>query len=322
MKRIDLARLPEALEAARRTFHSSYYAMYSSIYGGIVTDPVLMLLPIDDHMVHRGDGVFEAFKCLGGRLYNMRMHLDRLWSSAEKLGIRSPVSREEMEQVVVETARAGGRPDCMLRLFLSRGPGSFGTNPSDCPAPQVYAVAAALGQPFMKRHPAGARGRRSAVPVKPPLFATMKSCNYLPNVLMAREAKELGVDFVIAFDDQGFMNEGATENAGIVSRERCLLFPSPKRMLGGTTMYRVMQLAEALVRDGTLTGVEFADIPIEDVLAAEELLVTGTTLDVVSIVEFEGRTIGAGAPGPVSRRLCELLERDIRENAAFQTPVF
>lgn len=322
MKRIDLVRLPEALEAARRTFHSGYYAMYSSIYGGIVTDPVLMLLPIDDHMVHRGDGVFEAFKCVGGRIYNMRMHLDRLWSSAEKLGIRSPVSREEMEQVVVETARAGGRPDCMLRLFLSRGPGSFGTNPADCPAPQIYAVAAALGQPFMKRHPDGARGRRSSIPVKPPMFATMKSCNYLPNVLMAREAKEMGVDFVIAFDDQGFMNEGATENAGIVSSERRLLFPSPKRMLGGTTMYRVMQLAEGLVRSGLLAGVEFADIPIEEVFAAEELVVTGTTLDVVSIIEFDGRRIGAGAPGPVSRRLCELLERDIRENAEFQTPVF
>ena len=80
MKRFELSDWPMLVEALRQPYQNTYFAMYSSVYGGVVTDPRLMLLPIDDHMVHRGDGVFEAFKAIDGNIYNLNAHLDRLIS--------------------------------------------------------------------------------------------------------------------------------------------------------------------------------------------------------------------------------------------------
>ena len=168
----------------------------------------------------------------------------------------------------------------------------------------------------------GARVRSSSIPAKSAFYATIKSCNYLPNVLMKREAEDMGVDFVVGFDERGCLTEGPTENAGIVTTDKRLLFPKPDRVLHGTTMVRVMELAEALVRPGDLAEVAFADIRTPDIAAASELLITGTTNNVVPAVEFDGRSVGDGRPGSVSALLNSLLTRDMRENAALLTPVF
>ena len=105
---------------------SSYFAMYSSVWNGLVTDPALMLVPVDDHLVHRGDGVFETFKCLRGRLYNLDAHLRRLEASARAIELRLPWSQAEMVELIVQTVRAGGRRDALVRLLFGRGPGSLG----------------------------------------------------------------------------------------------------------------------------------------------------------------------------------------------------
>jgi len=143
----------DVLESMRRDFHANYYAMYSSVYGGIVTDPALMMVPVDDHMVHRGDGVFETFKCVNGSVYNMKAHLERLQHSASGLYFRLPWSLDEIGSIVVETVKAGARKDCLVRLFVSRGPGSFDVNPKDCPSPQLYVAVTSLKKPFMELHP-------------------------------------------------------------------------------------------------------------------------------------------------------------------------
>jgi len=177
----------------------------------------------------------------------------------------------------------------------------------------------AAGTPFMTAHPEGARVKRSGVPVKSGNMATFKHCNYLPNVQMKREAVDGGVDFVLSFDARGFLAEGATENVGIVTRGRELLFPKMDAVLDGTTMLRVMQLAEALVADGALTRVAFADVSEDDVRGASELLIVGTTLNVASACAYNGVPVGDGRPGPVGTRLDALLARDIAENAALRT---
>jgi branched-subunit amino acid aminotransferase/4-amino-4-deoxychorismate lyase len=140
----------EAVEKARRPYHANYYAMYSTIWDGIVTNPLLMLVPVDDHMVHRGDGVFETFKCIDGNLYNMRDHLDRLERSAMALGLKPPRPREQIESIVRQTVRAGGQRNSYVRVFLSRGPGGFGVNRYESPACQLYVVAARMDPPFME----------------------------------------------------------------------------------------------------------------------------------------------------------------------------
>ena len=295
--------------------------MFSSIYDGIVTDPVLMMLPIDDHMVHRGDGVFEALKAVHGKIYNLDGHLDRLANSARGLALPLPAAFAQVKEIVVETMRAGGRPEAMIRIFVSRGPGGFAVNPYECPASQLYVVVTTLGTPFMRLHPDGASVITSAVPAKSAGMANIKNCNYAPNVLMKKEAVDAGVDFSAGFDENGFLTEGATENMGIVSQDNRLLFPKLDRILAGTTMLRLMALAEELVQARRLAGVGFADISRADILCAREFLVAGTTINVAAAVAFDGHPIGGGKPGPICKELNVLLEHDMHDNGSLLTPV-
>jgi len=298
-----------------------YFSMYSSIFGGIVTDPRLMLVPVDDHLVHRGDGIFETFKCVEGALYNMRAHLDRLRQSARGIALDVPWSPEQLEHIVIETVRRSGQQSCLVRMLVSRGPGSLGVNPYDSPAPALYVVVSQFKRPFMEEHPGGARVISSSIPVKPRPFANIKSTNYLFNVLMKKEAVDAGVDFVVAFDENGFLAEGPTENAGLVTTSRVLQFPKPDRILTGTTMQRVLALAEALVKTGELAGLEKTDISRDAVRNAAEVMIFGTTPDVTAVVEFDGQPVGDGRPGPVFRQLAQLLHEDIHRNPALRIPV-
>ncbi|MFH0909649.1 MAG: aminotransferase class IV [bacterium] len=302
--------------------NAEYLAMYSSACDGIVTDPSLMVVPADDHLVHRGDGVFETIKCIDGLIYCLTAHLDRLVFSAGNVGLVSPWSHDELADVIVQTIRAGGKRDCLVRILLSRGPGSLGVNPYDCPKPGLYVVVHKLKPSFMETHPGGARVITSKIPVKPGFFANIKSCNYLPNVLMKKEAADTGVDFSVSFDEKGFLGEGATENAGIVTRDGNLLVPTTDRILSGTTMFRAIDLARFLVDKGLLKSVGSSAISRDMIVSAAEVLIFGTTPDVTAVVEFDGKPIGSGRPGPVSLELNRLIINDIRTNKAVQSPVF
>jgi len=319
MKTIDFSNYLEVLEGLRKPWHEKYYALYSSVLGGVVLDPLLMQVPIDDHLVHRGDGVFDTFKCVDRAAYNLDAHLRRLMRSAAAIGLTWPGGIEEIRALTLGTLAEADWDECSGRVMIARGPGSFGVSPYESPLPALYIVVYAAGVPFMNTHPAGARVRRSHVPIKPARFATVKNCNYLPNVMMKREAVDWGVDFVVGFDADGLMAEGATENFGIVTRAGELLFPRMETVLDGTTMLRVMQLAETLVDSGDLEKIAFRDITASDVRGAAEMLIVGTTINVVSVREFEGSPVANGTPGPVGLALDKLLERDIKTNDVLRT---
>lgn len=312
--------LPDWMRHARAPYQAGYYAMFSSLYGGIVTEPLLMQVPVDDHLVHRGDGVFETIKCVRGNLYLLREHVERLHASAAAIGLKCPWPRDTLVDLARQTVRAGRQPDCLIRILLSRGPGSLGVNPYDCPHPGLYILAHELKPSFMALHPGGARVAISRIPIKPSFFATIKTCNYLPNALMKKEAVDLGVDFTVALDEQGALAEGATENAGILTAEGDLRVPKPERILAGTTMHRVLELARPLVESGLLRGVGPGSISRVDINRAREVFIFGTTPDVTSVVEFEGHPVGDGTPGPIARELGALLERDLHEPSPRLTP--
>jgi branched-chain amino acid aminotransferase len=170
----------------------------------------------------------------------------------------------------------------------------------------------------MDLHPEGARVLRSAVPAKPGFWAAIKNCNYLPNVFMKREAVDANVDFTLGYDDHGHLTEGATENAGIVTRGGVLVFPELKNILAGTTMLRVMSLASEL--RGVVKAVEVRGITEAEVADAAELLIVGTTLNVVAGVAYNGKPVGSGRPGPVYQALQDALVADMARNPALRTP--
>ena len=306
----------------RPAYHAGYYAMYSSWWDGITTDPNLMVVPVDDHMVHRGDGLFETFKCVDGAVYNLAAHLARLEGGARTIALELPWSRAEIQRIVGAVLRAGGHRDALIRIFVSRGPGGHSANPYECPRPLLMVLAIRLPPPFMAAHPEGAKVGVSGVPNKDGFFAQVKSVNYLPNVLMKKQAVDAGVDFMLGFDKNGHMTELPTENFGIVTADRVLRVPKPEHILLGTTMLRVMELArEQLVPAGILAGVEAADVPRAELEKAAEMLVFGTTPHVTAVTEFAGRPVGAGRPGPVWSALSQVFEADLR-NPEMLTPVW
>jgi branched-chain amino acid aminotransferase len=306
----------EFCRANQPAYHANYYAMYSSLWDAITTEPNLMTVPVDDHMVHRGDGLFETCQCLDGAIYNLDAHLERLEGGAKTIALKMPWSREEIRTIVAAVLRAGGHRDALVRMFVSRGPGGHSANPYECPRPLLLVLSIRAVTPFMDLHPEGAKVGVSGVPTKEGLFAQVKSVNYLPNVLMKKQAVDAGVDFMLGFDKNGHMTELPTENFGIVTAGRVLRVPRPDHILLGTTMQRVLALArEILVPAGVLAGVEEADVPRAELDQAAEMLVFGTTPHVTAVTEFAGRPVGNGNPGPVWRELSRVFEADLRNPA-------
>ena len=305
-----------------KPYHQDYLAMYSSLLGGVVTHPFLMTIPLDDHMVHRGDGIFEAFKCVNGNIYNLSGHLERLERSARAVYLQLPATPERIADLVADTIRIAGVRDCLIRLFVSRGPGGFTTNPYECPASQLYIVICRPSVLPDKQYKKGVAIKSSNIPIKKSYFATIKSCNYLPNVLMKKEAVDAGVQYTISIDENGFLGEGSTENIGLVTQDMVLRFPRFARILKGTTVTRAADLAKSLVEEGELKQVIFEDLTLNEAYTAGEILLFGTTFDILPVVVFDGHHIGSGSPGRVYYLLQELLVHDINSNSALHTKVF
>jgi branched-chain amino acid aminotransferase len=305
----------------RESYHRDYRAMYSTWYGGIVTDPILMMVPIDDHLVHRGDGIFEACKCIASNVYALDRHLDRLEHSARMASHILRFGRSELNELILATIRAGNLEDCSIRIFLSRGPGGFSPSPYECPESQLYIVVTTLKTPPEEKYERGVSLRSSAIPVKKDYFANIKSCNYLPNVLMKKEAEDAGVESTVSIDEQGFLAEGPTENIGMITRNREFLVPRFDRILRGITVRRVMELAESLINTGELSRIAEADLTPGDAYNAAEMMMFGTSFDVLPVVNYDHHCIGDGHPGYFAGKFRELLRSDMRSCGEMITPV-
>jgi len=288
----------------------SYLAMYSSWYGGITTDPSLMLIPVDDHLVHRGDGVFEAFKYVHGKVYLMNEHLDRLESSSKQLGMEWPFSRAHLVEIIHEVLRVSEAKEAIIRLYMSRGPGGFTANPYDSVAPQLYCIVTQLKHLNEVKYKEGAHIGRSHVSPKDAFFAQIKSCNYLQNVLMKKEAVDRKLDFTVGYDTHGAVTESSTENIVILNEHNELVRPLLKQILRGTTMMRALHLAQDLVHQKKIKGITEQSLHEKDILAAKEVMMIGTTLDVLPVTQYEGKKIGDGKPGFIAQTLRRLLLED------------
>jgi branched-chain amino acid aminotransferase len=138
---------------------------------------------------------------------------------------------------------------------------------------------------------------------------------------MRKEAEDFGVEFTVSIDGDGFLAEGGTENVGIITADRRFLVPRFDRIIRGITVTRMMQLARGLISTGELAAVEEADITREDAYQASEIMLFGTTFDVMAAVNYDGRTVGEGKPGPTFHKFLELFKEDLRSGREMLTPV-
>ena len=314
----------EAIARLRETVHvkaANFYAMYSSVLGGIVTDPALMVLPLDDHMVHRGHAVFDTAALVNGMLYELDQHMDRFQRSAEMAHIPLPFPREQLRRIILETAAASGHRDGSIRYWLSAGPGGFGLAPTECVNSSFYVIVF-KGDPYPESfYTEGVKVVTSKVPIKPPFFARVKSTNYLPNVLVVLDAKERGADNGIFIDQHGMVGESSTMNVAFVTRERVLRHPSFDAILSGITVQRLLHLSRRLVEQGDLQDIVVGDVSVEEGRAAAEMLMFGSAIKVAPIVEWDGKAIGDGKPGPIAKKLMDLWYEDTRTASDRLVPV-
>jgi len=289
-----------------------YSAFYSSQLGGIVTDPALMMIPFDDHMVHRGHGIFDTAGLVDGRIYDLQAHLDRFLLSAERSRLRLPGSRDEIRDIIVKTTAVSGRRDGAIRYWLSSGPGSLDLIPAAGAEPGFFVMIFA-GLSYPERwYTEGLRVMTTTYPIKPPLYAITKTTNYLPNVLMQMEAKEAGFDNGVFIDPAGHIGESSNMNVAFVTKDGVFKHPKFDNILSGCTSLRLLELAHELRNQGLLEGVRVCDIPVADARTSREMLLLGSSVKVAPIVQWDGQSIGDGTPGPVARALLRLLEQDMR----------
>jgi 4-amino-4-deoxychorismate lyase len=276
----------DQLRALRARQPVKYTAFYSSQLGGVVTDPALMVIPFDDHMVHRGHGIFDTAGIVNGRIYDLDAHLDRFIKSAERSKLKLPGSRDEMRDIIIKTT-AGAAPGFFVMIF----PGL------------VYPD---------KWKSDGVRVMTTTYPIKPPLYAITKTTNYLPNVLMQMEAKEKGFDNGVFIDPDGHVGESSNMNVAFVTHDGVMVHPRFDHILSGCTSQRLLELARRLVDRGLLKDVKVDHVSMQEAIAAKEMLLIGSSVKVAGIVQWDAHTIGNGKPGPIAAALLDLLEEDMR----------
>src|ERR671913_1717707 len=223
----------DQLQALRAKQPVKYTAFYSSQLGGIVTDPALMVIPFDDHMVHRGHGIFDTAGIVNGKIYDLEAHLDRFLKSAERSKLKLPCSRAEMRDIIIKTTAASGRRDGSIRYWLSSGPGSLELTPAAGSEPGFFVMVFA-GLVYPDRWLTdGLKVMTTTYPIKAPIYAKTKATNYLPNVLMQMEAKEAGFDNGVFIDAEGNVGESSNMNVAFVTRDGVLTHPKFEHILKG-----------------------------------------------------------------------------------------
>ncbi len=292
----------------KRPNEQDYLAFYEHRLGLICRDPRLILLPLDDHLVHRGDGVFETLKMVDRRIYLLDAHLERLEKSCRGLGISLPASKEEIRALITEVARAAEENNLILSVYVGRGLGGFTTDVRECSQSSLYIVARRMHYRPESFWEEGVTVFRTEVPAKQGYLARIKTVNYLPNVLMKKEAVEKGYDFPLCFDENNFLAEGSTENVIVVDKNGKLAIPDFVNALAGTTLMRALDLIKHE------RNFVFRPIKEDELYSAREIVMVGTTLDAVGVVRYNDRPVHDVRPGPVAKRLRALLIQDLYES--------
>ena len=289
-------------------------AFFSSEIGGVVVDKALMGVAIDDHLVHRGHGVFDTATIASGGIYRLDIHLDRLLASATLARIPHTWSKEDLREIVTATVAASELREGSIRYWLTAGTGNFAVGPGDC-RPGFYCVAFKVFQPTGSDDPMRDGLREytvTDVPMKPDLLATIKSNNYLLNVLTHMDSADRGGQFGVLVHPDGTVAEGAVVNVCFVTDDGTLLTPPFDGILKGTTVRRVFDHArDVLVPAGVLQAVEQRPVPVAEVRGrVREMFMLGGDTHVFPVVAWDDEPVGDGTVGPIARGILEFLETE------------
>jgi branched-chain amino acid aminotransferase len=268
-----------------------------------------------DHGLLYGDGVFEGIRAYNGRVFKLDRHLERLFQSAKAIDLKIPLSKEELAKIILDTCRKNEIKEGYIRPIITRGPGDLGLDPRKCKTgPSIIVIAQPSINLLGKAYDRGLKVVTSSYRRVPPqsLSPSIKSLNYLNNILAKIEANQYGADEALLLDIHGYVSEASAENIFIV-RNHTIVTPFTSTNLPGVTREAVLELAPGL---GLETKEQF--FTLYDVWAADEAFITGSAAEVAPVVEVDGRSIGDGKPGPTTKKIMKAF-RDLVMSAG--TPI-
>jgi branched-chain amino acid aminotransferase len=258
------------------------------------------VVSVFDHGLLYGDGVFEGIRAYAGRIFRLDAHLDRLYGSAKGICLEIPLAKPEMAAMVTAAFGKSGMHDAYLRLVVTRGVGDLGLDPRKCPKPSVICIVDTIRLWPQECYERGLVCLTAATPIshKESLSPRIKSLNYLAHILAKIEGIAANVDEVVMLDAAGFVAEASGMNLFAVANHTLRTPPPYSGILRGVTRDAVIELA----RDG---GYAVEELPLNryDLYTADEVFLTGTAAEVVGVSRLDGRAIGAGVAGPITRDL-------------------
>ncbi len=260
------------------------------------------LIPVFDHGLLYGDGIFEGIRAYNGLIFRLEDHIDRLYNSAKGISLEIPVSKKEMIELICEAARRTGLDDCYIRLLVTRGVGDLGIDPKKCEKPSIYIIATGIALYPEDRYEKGldvvvVSTRRTRPDMLNPMF---KSLNYLNNILGKIEANRMGADEGIMLNAEGYVTECTADNIFAVKNGELYTPPVYHGILEGITRKVIIEIAkehDILVHEQGMV--------VQSFLSADEVFLTGSGAELIPVVTIDKKPVGDGKPGPVFKQLRE-----------------
>lgn len=253
-----------------------------------------------DHGLLYGDGVFEGIRSYNRRVFRFDEHMDRLYESADAIRMKIPVSKEDFKKDIIETLKINDLDNAYIRVVVTRGIGDLGLDPRKCGSPTIFIITDSIKLYPQELYEKGlpiiiAKTRRNH-PIT--LDPRIKSLNYLNNILGRIDAIDGGTEEALMLSLDGHVVECTGDNILIVTGGKLVTPPAHIGALEGVTLDAVMRLAHAR---GIET--EYREIYPEDLYVAEECFLTGTAAEIIPVVKIEGKVVGTGKPGELTKQL-------------------
>ncbi len=269
-------------------------------------------ISVFDHGFLYGDGIYETLRAYHGKLFLLSKHLSRLKHSAEAIALKLPMSADKIGEALYETLNVNKLTEAYVRIHLSRGRGEIGLDPGLCAAPTMIIVA----QPF-KDYPAVQfeRGvsaaivttRRNHPRALPP---SVKSTNFLNNILAKRESLRTKAAEGIMLNWEGYVAEGTISNVFMVKKGTLHTPHLDTGILNGVTRELVLHLA----RKARIPTKEDKFKP-QDLASADECFITNTTVEVLPVTRIDGDAVGSGRPGEITQSLRAAYQHEVEKDA-------
>jgi branched-chain amino acid aminotransferase group I len=290
--------LERKLNTKSEMLKSQNMAVIIYLNGQLVPRSKAKLSPFDHGFLY-GYGLFETMRAYNGHVFRLDRHLARLCHSARSLGLATSLATFDLETACIQTLEANKLKDARLRLTISAGEGSMTPDPSTCSGPTVLVTAQNLVPLPPEKYESGFKAALSSLRrnSQSPL-SRLKSTCYMENILARMEARAAGCDEAILLDERGYVAEGSTTNIFLVSNRELATPSLESGVLPGITREAVLEIAQAL----DIKAVE-RQVDLKELAEAEEAFVTNSILELMPLTCFDGKPIGTGKAGQLSKKL-------------------